>query len=137
LDGGVFGRVFSSSSSHSVSGLESESESPGEGDGDGEQQLEIRKGYVLPGLWDGHGHLLMYGEFLHSADLFGADSPEEVRRRLRAYLAANPGVGGKEEWARGIGWDQMVMGGMPFAVSLSILFVCTSWGVFWWIRDDG
>jgi hypothetical protein len=130
LAGGVFGRVFSSGGGDdddddslrltSGSGVEA----PGGGGGD--EQPEIRKGYVLPGLWDGHGHLLQYGEFLHSADLFGADSPEEVRRRLRVYLAANPGVGGKGEWARGIGWDQMVMGGMPFAVSLSVLFICTS-----------
>ncbi|KAL2162418.1 hypothetical protein VTH06DRAFT_7331 [Thermothelomyces fergusii] len=75
----------------------------------------VRPGHVLPGLWDGHGHLIQYGEFLHSANLFGAASPEEVRRRLREYLDANPGVGTKEEWGRGIGWDQMTMGGMPFA----------------------
>jgi hypothetical protein len=138
----VFGRVFSpggggddddDDSLRLTSG--SGVEAPGGGGGD--EQPEIRKGYVLPGLWDGHGHLLQYGEFLHSADLLGAVSPEVVRWRLWVYWAANPGVGGNGEWARGIGWDQMVMGGMPFAVSLSILFVCTSWGVFWWIRDDG
>jgi hypothetical protein len=130
----VFGRVFSSGGGDDDDDdslrLSSGSGLGAPGGGGGDEQPEIRKGYVLPGLWDGHGHLLQYGEFLHSADLFGADSPEEVRRRLRVYLAANPGVGGKGEWARGIGWDQMVMGGMPFAVSLSILFVCTSWGCF-------
>ncbi|KAF6516818.1 hypothetical protein HZS61_004021 [Fusarium oxysporum f. sp. conglutinans] len=35
-------------------------------------------GYVIPGLWDGHGHLLQYGEFLHSVDLFGAQSLAEA-----------------------------------------------------------
>lgn len=115
LNGGRFGRVFSSSST-------SESDVPAY---EGGNEREIRKGYVLPGLWDGHGHLLQYGEFLHSADLFGAGSPEEVRRRLRAYLAHHPGVGGRGEWVRGVGWDQMVMGGMPFAVSFLLIF----WGV--------
>ncbi|KAL2016392.1 hypothetical protein VTK56DRAFT_3814 [Thermocarpiscus australiensis] len=76
---------------------------------------DIRPGYVLPGLWDGHGHLLQYGEFLHSADLFGADSPAEVRRRLREYLDRNPGVGSAVDWGRGVGWDQMAMGAMPTA----------------------
>lgn len=108
---GTFTRVFSSSSAR---GREEEGGGGEEEEGAG---YEIRKGHVLPGLWDGHGHLIQYGEFLHSADLFGADSPGEVRRRLRAYLGVNPGVGTRESWARGIGWDQMVLGGMPFAVS--------------------
>jgi hypothetical protein len=101
---GKFTRVFSSSDAHEPQG-----------------DVELRKGHVLPGLWDGHGHLIPYGEFLHSADLFGAESPDEVRRRLREYLAANPGVGTKEVWARGIGWDQMTMGGMPFAAGIPLL----------------
>lgn len=107
---GRFARVFSSSSS---------SEAGEEGGGG----VDVRPGHVLPGLWDGHGHLIPYGEFLHSADLFGAASPGEVRRRLRAFLEKNPGVGGKEEWVRGVGWDQMVMGGMPVAVG-ALLFFC-------------
>jgi len=111
---GTFTRVFSSPSSSSSSAQGGGEEEVEENGG-----YEIRKGHVLPGLWDGHGHLIQYGEFLHSADLFGADSPGEVRRRLRAYLDANPGVGTRGTWARGIGWDQMVLGGMPFAVRMS------------------
>lgn len=80
--------------------------------------VEVKKGYALPGLWDGHGHLLQYGEFLHSVDLFGAASAAEVRERVARYLEGKPpGVGGRGEWIRGVGWDQMVMGGMPSAVS--------------------
>jgi hypothetical protein len=33
-------------------------------------------GHVIPGLWDGHGHLVQYGELLDSANLFGASSME-------------------------------------------------------------
>lgn len=58
----------------------------------------IRKGYALPGLWDGHGHLLQYGEFLHSADLFGSDSFDAIRDRLKVHLDANPGSGSKDNW---------------------------------------
>ncbi|TPX16949.1 uncharacterized protein E0L32_003511 [Thyridium curvatum] len=76
---------------------------------------EILPGYVIPGLWDGHGHLLQYGEFLHSVDLFGSESADEVRARVVQYLDAHPGVGAPGEWLRGVGWDQMVLGGMPTA----------------------
>lgn len=75
-----------------------------------------RDGYVIPGLWDGHGHLLPYGEFLHSVDLFGTRSFEEVRERLTGYLERNPGAGTKDAWVRGVGWDQMALGKMPTAV---------------------
>lgn len=75
-----------------------------------------RDGYVIPGMWDGHGHLLQYGEFLHSVDLFGSQSFDEVRERLEGYLDANPGAGTRDAWIRGIGWDQMALGRMPTAV---------------------
>ncbi|KAK3937890.1 putative amidohydrolase YtcJ [Diplogelasinospora grovesii] len=82
---------------------------------EGEEEVEVQSGYVLPGLWDGHGHLLQYGEFLHSVDLFGSQSVEEILSRLRAYVDSHPGAGSKDEWVRGIGWDQMALGGMPTA----------------------
>jgi predicted amidohydrolase YtcJ len=74
-------------------------------------------GYVIPGLWDGHGHLLQYGEFLHSVDLFGSKSLEDVRDRMKKYVTANPGAGSKDHWVRGVGWDQTAFGRMPTAVS--------------------
>lgn len=36
------------------------------------------KGYAYPGLWDGHGHVLGYGEMLHSVKLYGAESIEGI-----------------------------------------------------------
>ncbi|KFA52108.1 hypothetical protein S40293_02930 [Stachybotrys chartarum IBT 40293] len=75
-------------------------------------------GYVIPGLWDGHGHLLQYGEFLHSVDLFGSRSLDEARARIRAYVEANPGAGSKDQWLRGVGWDQTFFGRMPTAADL-------------------
>lgn len=79
--------------------------------------LTVRPGFVIPGIWDGHGHLLQYGEFLHSVDLFGASSLDDVRGRLRDYVRAHPEAGTREEWIRGVGWDQNVYGRMPTAVS--------------------
>ena len=75
-------------------------------------------GYVIPGLWDGHGHLLQYGQFLHSVDLFGSKSLEDVRDRIKDFRALNPGAGKKRRWIRGVGWDQAAFGRMPTAVSL-------------------
>ena len=73
-------------------------------------------GHVIPGLWDGHGHLLQYGEFLNSVDLFGASSIDEALARVREYAERNPGAGSRGEWLRGVGWDQMTLGKTPLAV---------------------
>ncbi|KAI2602072.1 amidohydrolase 3 [Hypoxylon sp. NC1633] len=78
----------------------------------------VAPGFAMPGLWDGHGHLLQYGEFLNSVDLFGSKSMNDVRSRVRDYVDHNPGAGSKEEWLRGIGWDQMALGKMPTARDL-------------------
>ena len=77
---------------------------------------ESSEGYVIPGLWDGHGHLLQYGEFLHSVDLFGSESLDDARSRIKEYLKANPEAGTKDQWLRGVGWDQAYYGRMPTAV---------------------
>ncbi|KAH9906744.1 amidohydrolase family-domain-containing protein [Xylariomycetidae sp. FL2044] len=76
-------------------------------------------GYAMAGLWDGHGHLFQYGEFLNSVDLFGSKSLDDVRSRVREYVDMHPGVGSKEEWVRGVGWDQMALGRMPTASDLA------------------
>ncbi|KAL3960827.1 hypothetical protein ACCO45_005944 [Purpureocillium lilacinum] len=76
----------------------------------------VHDGHVIPGLWDGHGHLLQYGQLLHSVDLFGSASLDEARDRIAAYRAANPGAGTKDNWIRGVGWDQAAFGHMPTSV---------------------
>ncbi|KAI1635108.1 amidohydrolase [Biscogniauxia mediterranea] len=76
-------------------------------------------GYAMPGLWDGHGHLLQYGEFLNSVDLFGSTSMDDVRTRVRDYVAEHPEAGSEREWVRGTGWDQMALGRMPTANDLA------------------
>ncbi|KAI5861183.1 amidohydrolase family-domain-containing protein [Durotheca rogersii] len=76
-------------------------------------------GFAMPGLWDGHGHLLQYGEFLNSVDLFGSASMDDVRARVRTYASRNPSAGSSDEWLRGVGWDQMALGKMPTASDLA------------------
>jgi predicted amidohydrolase YtcJ len=82
------------------------------------KHAEIRDGHVLPGLWDGHGHILQYGEMLRSVNLFGSQSMKEARGRVQQYAKDNPTEGTRQEWIRGVGWDQAAFGGsMPTAVS--------------------
>lgn len=75
-------------------------------------------GHVIPGLIDGHGHLLQFGELLQSVNVFGSNSLTEVIKRVEDYLLKNPDSGSEKEWIRGTGWDQAVFGRMPTAVSL-------------------
>jgi len=51
-------------------------------------------------------------------DLFGSTSLKDAKDRLTAYILAHEGVGSREDWIRGVGWDQMVMGEMPTAVGM-------------------
>ncbi|KAF3003177.1 hypothetical protein E8E13_009276 [Curvularia kusanoi] len=67
---------------------------------------DTRSGYVYPGLWDGHGHLIQYGELLNSVNLFGSGSMAEVQDRLVKYKADHPEEGTHQKWIRGVGWDQ-------------------------------
>ncbi|KAI1814179.1 amidohydrolase [Poronia punctata] len=76
-------------------------------------------GYAMPGLWDGHGHLLQYGEFLNSVDLFGSKTMDDIRDRVHSYVDEHPGAGTADEWVRGVGWDQMALGAMPTAADLA------------------
>ncbi|EME39566.1 hypothetical protein DOTSEDRAFT_91871 [Dothistroma septosporum NZE10] len=78
----------------------------------------IQDGYVLPGLIDGHGHILQYGELLHSVNLFQSESLDEVNARIKAYLSTTPGHGTAASWLRGTGWDQAAFGRMPTAADL-------------------
>ena len=58
--------------------------------------------FVYPGFYDAHCHFYGYGtNLLQYADLTGAKSRSEVRRRLQDHYRKYPG-----EWLLGQGWDQ-------------------------------
>ncbi|KAI5462517.1 amidohydrolase family-domain-containing protein [Mariannaea sp. PMI_226] len=90
------------------------------GDVDDDDDEQLIDGYVIPGLWDGHGHLLQYGEFLHSVDLFGSQTLGDVRSRMKTYIANNPDAGSRDNWMRGVGWDQSFFGRMPTAADITL-----------------
>ena len=88
---------------------------------------------MIPGIIESHGHMLQYGEMLESVSLYGAESVEELRGRIKQFLSLHEGegYGGSDKWVRGIGWDQGNFGGvMPTAVInvFSYLFLDMSFG---------
>jgi predicted amidohydrolase YtcJ len=64
--------------------------------------IELGGRAVMPGLIDAHSHLEGLGAFLEQVDLTGADSYDEVIRRVAAAAAKAPAGA----WVRGRGWDQ-------------------------------
>lgn len=84
-----------------------------------EDEILLLNGYVLPGIIESHGHILQYGEMLESVSLFGTQSIDDVRTRIKDFLKTHEGegYGTREKWIRGVGWDQTHFGGvMPTAV---------------------
>ncbi len=57
---------------------------------------------VLPGLFDGHAHILNYGLQLNRVDLFGTPSFKAVVSRITDFVDQNPDT----EYIIGRGWDQ-------------------------------
>ena len=62
---------------------------------------DLQGGVLMPGLMDGHAHLLGYANGLLEANLFGTASWEEVVERVQQHQESWP-----SEWAVGRGWDQ-------------------------------
>ncbi|MEO7655150.1 MAG: amidohydrolase family protein [Sphingomicrobium sp.] len=57
---------------------------------------------LMPGLIDGHGHVIGLGQALLSLALVGASSLDDMKARLKTYAAANPDL----KWIVGHGWNQ-------------------------------
>lgn len=76
----------------------------------GAELIDARGRLVLPGLMDGHAHLLSTGLAMRSVDLKGIDSSDEaVRRVAERTRSMAPGA-----WVRGAGWDQHLWPGAAF-----------------------
>src|SRR5204863_1534978 len=57
---------------------------------------------LLPGLIDGHGHVIDLGFAALRLDVTGTASLAEFQQRLRDYAAAYPDA----KWIQGFGWNQ-------------------------------
>lgn len=71
---------------------------------------------LIPGLIDGHGHVMGYGLSLITLDLSDTTSLAQAQEKIRAYVAANPG----RKWIIGTGWnqEQWGLGRFPTAAEL-------------------
>lgn len=85
------------------------------------KQLDFRfdgKGRTLiPGLIDGHGHVLSLGFSKLELDLSDTTSLADAKAKITAYAQANPG----RRWILGTGWNQEKwgLGRMPTAADLA------------------
>jgi predicted amidohydrolase YtcJ len=71
---------------------------------------------LIPGLIDGHGHVMGLGLTLITLDLSETRSLSEAQAKIRAYAEANPG----RKWIIGKGWNQELwgLGRFPTATEL-------------------
>src|SRR5215475_1805618 len=82
----------------------------------GERVLDLGGRAVLPGLVDGHGHLMLLARSRLELDLSSAESEEEVAAMVReASARRRPG-----EWIAGRGWDQTRWPGQRFPSRASL-----------------
>ncbi|PZU14296.1 MAG: metal-dependent hydrolase [Sphingobium sp.] len=87
---------------------------------------------LIPGLIDGHGHVMGYGLSLVTLDLSDTRSLAEAQAKIRAYVQANPGL----KWVIGTGWNQEKwgLGRFPTAAELDAAESATP---VWLERVDG
>jgi predicted amidohydrolase YtcJ len=82
----------------------------------GEEILDVGGRTVLPGLVDGHGHLMLLARARLELDLASAGSEEEIAGMVQAAAARRrPG-----EWITGRGWDQTRWPGQRFPTRASL-----------------
>jgi predicted amidohydrolase YtcJ len=87
---------------------------------------------LLPGLIDGHGHVMGLGFNALQLDLSDTRSLEEAQRKIAAYAAANP----TPRWIIGRGWNQERWGLGRFPTAADIDAVVKDRPV-WLERVDG
>ncbi len=82
----------------------------------GEPTLDLGGRAVLPGLVDGHGHLMLLARARLELSLAAAGSEDEIARMVAAAAARlRPG-----EWITGRGWDQTRWPGQRFPTRASL-----------------
>lgn len=65
--------------------------------------IDAKGKIILPGFNDSHMHLLSYGYSLEMVDLNDCESIDEMKIRIRKYIAENKIQ--KGQWIEGRGWD--------------------------------
>lgn len=70
----------------------------------GVQRVSLNGACLLPGFIDAHSHVTAYAQTMLLCSLEGADSFEEIARRLKDFQKKSPA--GKEKWIVAFGYDQ-------------------------------
>lgn len=65
------------------------------------EKLDAGGKFIYPGLIDAHAHFVGYAQSLHTVNLVGTGSWEEVLERVESFAKEHP-----EGWITGRGWDQ-------------------------------
>ncbi|WP_372625429.1 amidohydrolase [Arsukibacterium sp.] len=86
---------------------------------------------MLPGLIDGHGHMLGLGEYLNQADLRGIGSEQATVAEVARFAATQP----QAPWVIGRGWNQVLWDDKAFP-GKSLLDEAVSDRPVWLVRID-
>lgn len=87
---------------------------------------------LLPGLIDGHGHVLGLGFNLSMAELRGSQSEQAAVQRVAEFAASNPEL----SWIRGRGWNQVLWPEKQFPTT-ALLDEAVAKKPVWLRRVDG
>lgn len=94
--------------------------------------IEHSTAFAMPGLTDAHGHISSVGSSLEEVDLRGVSSLDEVARKIKERIAANPG----DSWIIGRNWDQSLWPEGKFPTAAVLDAVAPARPV-WTTRVDG
>ena len=86
---------------------------------------------MLPGLIDGHGHMLGLGEYLNQADLRGIGSEQATVAEVARFATTQP----QAPWIIGRGWNQVLWDDKAFP-GKSLLDEAVSDRPVWLVRID-
>lgn len=95
-------------------------------------QVDGKHRFVVPGMIDAHGHVMVTGFAKLTLDLSAAKSLDEALSRVAAWAAAHP----EAPWILGTGWNEAAWGldRMPTAAELDR---ATAGKAAWLMRVDG
>jgi hypothetical protein len=98
----------------------------------GARQLNGQGKTLLPGLIDGHGHVLGLGQNLSQVDLRTSSSEAQAVAKVAAFAKTQP----QAQWILGRGWNQVLWPTQQFP-GLSLLDEAISDKPVWLTRVDG
>ena len=78
--------------------------------------IDVHGQTLLPGMIDGHGHVMELGRDALQLNVVGTRSLAELQQRLRAYAASHPDA----KWILGAGWNQELWPDRRFPASADL-----------------